>query len=261
MFPAAIDRYRVFEKVLRMERRHRRRLGQAALAQRAEVSQATISNLETLATAHQDAHRGVRRDILLRVLTRELLLEQERIDTLLWLDGGTPLTADELRRYVHDYLLQAQPRHYTSAELRQQGLARLRETLSHAMPPAMPHRATVDIIFVGRDDEQSRIHALETVLQMESLPGQRLMVTKHPSYLAHPPEAYQREEFIPPVIASATGRQAIHALNAQRRVVFLRHLELYGERSIHPRTSLERYVRQDGSHYLPLEQRRQHVRH
>lgn len=257
MFPAAIDRDRILEKVLYMERKHRHRLGQVELAQRAGVSQATISNLETSATACQDARRAVRRDAILRVLTQGLALEQERIDAILWLHDGAPLTADDIARYVHDYLPQASPRHYTQADLRQQALALLREVFHAYASHDSRHRATVDIVFVR--DEPSRIRALQAILQMESLPGQRLMVKRYPSYLVHPPAAYHSAAFIPPVIASPDGRQAVCTLNAQRHETFLCHLERYGERSIHHRASLERYVRQDMPHYLPLEQRRQHI--
>ena len=259
MFPTTIDRHRILGKVLRMERRHRRGLGQAALAQRVGVSQTTISNLETSATACQDARRTVCRDAILRVLTQGLALEQERLDAILWLYDGTPLTAGEIARYGRAYLPRASLKHYTHADLRQQVLALLGETLHAFAPHTSCHRATVDIVCVG--DEPSLLHALKAILQMESLPGQRLMVKRHPSSLVHPPAAYQGEGFAPPVIASTTGRRALRTLHAQRRETFLHHLALYGERSMHHRASLERYVRQDIPHYLPLEQRRQHIHH
>jgi transcriptional regulator with XRE-family HTH domain len=259
MFPAAIDRDRLLEKVLRMARRHRHRLGQAVLARRAGVSQATISNLETIATARQDGRRWVRRDIFLRVLLRGLALDQECIDTLLWLYDGTPLTADEIARCVHLYLPQAHRKHYTAAEFRQQVLALLIETHQALTAPEARPPASVDVVFVT--DEVSRIRALQTILHMESLPGQRLVVQKYPSFLGYPHATYHSETFMPPAITSTAGRQAIRALHAQRCETFLHHLELYGERSIHHRTSLERYAHQHILHYLSLRQRRQHLRH
>jgi hypothetical protein len=87
------------------------------------------------------------------------------------------------------------------------------------------------------------------------------VVQQYPSFLGYPRTAYHSKPAIPPGVTSATGRQAIQALQAQRCETFLHHLGLYGERSIHHRTSLERYVRQHIPHYLSLRQRRQHIRH
>jgi hypothetical protein len=203
---------------------------------------------------------------MLRVLTQGLALEQERIDALLWLYDGTPLSADDIARYVHAYLPQAAPRHYTPADLRQHVLALLQEVLHACVLPSSCHRATVDMVFVK--DEPSQVQALQAMLQMESLPGQRLLIKRLPSYLAHPSTAYHGETFIPPVVVSSPfitatdeGCQAVHTLNMKRHEVFLSSLEAYGERSIHHRASLERYVRQDTPHYLSVRQRRQHIQH
>jgi hypothetical protein len=87
------------------------------------------------------------------------------------------------------------------------------------------------------------------------------VVQKYPSFLGYPHTAYHSETFIPSVVTSTTGRQTVRALHAQRCETFLHHLELYGERSIHHRASLEQYVRQNIPHCLSLQQRRQHLRY
>jgi hypothetical protein len=108
----------------------------------------------------------------------------------------------------------------------------LKEVLDDLGTGDAPWQATVGIIF-SRGNKRDPIKALQALLRMESLPGQRLVMVKYPSYLAHPPEAYQGEALVPPNILSKDGRHAVCSINTRRRETFIHHLTLYGVRSIH----------------------------
>ncbi|RMF84969.1 MAG: hypothetical protein D6736_18260 [Nitrospinota bacterium] len=266
MYPAEVDRYRLIQKLVRQARATyhvaetgQRGIDQTALAIAARVSQATISNLENLEKAVTSRRRRVSREELIRVLTWGLELEQAWIDAILWLYDGEPLNEDEIRRYVRGYLPEAAPAKYTTTELRRLVLCLLQEALSaHDQSPRV-QPVTVKLIFSG--DERAILEADEALLQMERLPGQSLLVSEYPSHLTHPPEAHKSGELVGSRFITDALRQQWLSVNWKRVETFYHNLELYGQRSIHCKASVQRYLQRDFSHRLTLEQRRRQIAH
>lgn len=262
MYPHAVDRYRILQKLLRTSRETLRLPGntrpginQTTLAKKARVSQATISMLENLEQLADTPNRHVSRETLLKVLTWGLELPPTTLDPLLWLYDGEQLREDELRHYVRSYLPGAVVQPYTDAAvptLRQRVLALLRHALTSN--PILQHTA-VDVVF-AMGEEQDQLRGLQAIAMLEALPGLRLVVTRYPSLLTHPPATYQSDELVPPNVQTADVWQAIRALNAQRQALFLEHLEHYGERRLLYKPALEDYARLEGCHYLSVPRRR-----
>jgi transcriptional regulator with XRE-family HTH domain len=112
MYPHPVDRFRLIQRLATSARTSYRPsrsginqvgISQEALARRASVSQATVSNIENLEKTVGSASRRVRREDLLKVLTWGLELDSNHIDAILWLFDGEALREDEIRRYVRGY--------------------------------------------------------------------------------------------------------------------------------------------------------------
>jgi len=261
MYPHEVDRYRIMQKLVRIARMTNASEKQTALAQRARVKQSTISNLENLEHTLISPKRHVTRENLLKVLTWGLELEQEKLDTILWLYDGETLREDEIRRYVRGYLTEASPKTYNYNALCRRVFDYLREQLKCFGSSDVPHHATVDIIF-STGDEHDQLKVLQMLYQLEEIPGQLLKVSRYPSYVTHPPEAYQTGELIPPNVTSENVRREARSINIERQKMFIRHLSLYGERHILSKSDLEKYfLNKEHHHYLSLEQRYKQIQH
>ncbi len=266
LYPAELDRYRIIQKLIRTARATYRILetgqqgiDQIALAGMAKVSQATLSNLENLERSVESRKRRVSREELLRVLTWGLALSPERINALLWLYDGELLTEDEIRRYIRGYCPHAQPLHPTTQELRRQVYSLLHEALDYSIETTRGQPVMVKIIFSG--DERAILEADEELLHLERIPGQVLLVTEYPSHLTHPPAAHKSGELTSAHLTTDAIRQEWLSLNWKRLEAFIANLEQYGQRSIHCKPSLQKYLSKDFTHRLSLEQRRRHIEH
>ncbi|MCI0528750.1 MAG: hypothetical protein L0Y56_15030, partial [Nitrospira sp.] len=265
MYPARIDRYRIIEKLIRWAREtyHISETGQqgikqTALAERARVSQTVVSNIENLVQSLTSAKRSPNREEFVKVLTWGLELDQEKVDALLWLYDGIPLTEDEIRCYVRGYLPQTTVKHYTLQELRSMILRELEGVLMYHAGSNRIQTVTVRMIPFG--DEGDELKAYEELIQMERLPGQSLVVMEHPSHLTNPPEMQRSGELTRLPVITDEGRQKWLALNEERVATFLTNLATYGERSIHCKSSLKTYVGKETPHTM-REQRRKQIRH
>src|SRR5205085_1465084 len=56
-------------------------------------------------------------------------------------------------------------------------------------------------------------------------------------------------------------KQEQRAITDERRAIFLKHLESFGERSIHPLQSLSGYLKKNCASRLSFNERREHVEH
>jgi len=261
MYPHKVDRYRIIQKLVRIARMTNASEKQTALAARAAVKQSTISNIENLEYTLTSPRRHVTRENLLKVLTWGLQLEQEKLDTILWLYDGEPLREDESRRYVRGYLPEASPKTYNYNTLCRSVFDYLREQLKCFGSSDVPHRATVDILF-STGDQHDQLKLLKMLYKLEGIPGMLLKGSKYPSYVTHPPEACQTGELIPPNVTSDEVRREALSINIERQEMFIRHLDLYGERHILSKSDLEKYfLSQEQRHYLTLEQRHKQIQH
>jgi transcriptional regulator with XRE-family HTH domain len=266
MYPHPVDRFRFIQRLATSARLAYRPgrpgmeqcgISQEALARRATVSQATVSNIENLEKTIHSSSRRVRREDFLKVLTWGLEMVTEDIDALLWLFDGEPLREDEIRRYVRGYQPQAARRRVDEAMLRQRVLDRLRAAIDRAFEPESCQTAAVRV-FSG--DERGRIAVDRALYELEHLPGQRLLATALPTSVALV-QTCQRadrdalDELLPPDLPPESRHRM------QDRVdIHLYNLENYGERSIHSKPSLERYLSADSPHRLSLEHRRAYIR-
>jgi transcriptional regulator with XRE-family HTH domain len=266
MYPHPVDRYRLIQRLAtsaRVTYRPGRRgmeqsgISQEALARRANVSQATVSNIENLEKTIHSSSRRVRREDLLKVLTWGLEMPAEDLDALLWLFDGEPLREDEIRRYVRGYQPQAARTRAVEAHLRQRVLDLLRAAINRTFEPESSQTATVRV-FSG--DERGRVAVDRALHALEHLPGQRLLATALPTGVAllelcQASDRRGSDDLLPPDLPLESRQRA------QERVDnFLTNMDLYGERSIHSMPSLEHYLAAGAPHRLSLEDRRGHIR-
>jgi len=250
MYPHVVDRYRIIQKLVRLEREGHRNsgirqqgLGQQALARASRVSQATVSNIENLETSVENPRRRVSRMELLRVLAWGLNLEQGRIDAVLWFYDGCPLAEEEVDIIARKGL-SAAPECYREEELRTITLDWIEELLQH--PRHSEVAGSSDIIAIGNAHNNQL--AVKALLAVESRPGQRMLEMRYPSFLSLPPCAY-------PASAEADECMAqFRALNDLR----LTQLQLYGERSIHHTFCIKNYI-DSGPEALGRNQRRAQI--
>ncbi len=261
LYPAKIDRYWIIEKLVRGARQTYREVGikQTDLAQRADVPQSTISNLENLAKTFEDPRRCPNREELLKVLTWGLELQQEHLDTLLWLYDGQPLTEQEIRPYVRGYIPKAVPKNYCFTELRRLVLEHLKEMLISSTRSDRIKILPVRIIPFG--EEAMELETYEELLQLEQIPGQSLVIMGRPSCLVHSKERHASGELCRFPVTTPEGRQRWLEINQRRVECFFDNLTNYGERSIHSKPVLRNYL--TGKHLSDTEreQRREQIQH
>lgn len=248
MYPHVVDRYRMIQKLVRLEREghwnseiRQRGLGQQALARASRVSQATVSNIENLEVSLENSRRRVSRMELLRVLAWGLKLEQGRIDALIWFYDGCLLSEEEVHILAGGGL-QAAPERYKEEELRTIILDWIQELLQH--PRRLEADGSSQIIPIG--NAHNNQFAINELLAVESRPGQRMLEMRYPSFMSLSPGAYP---------AGADGFMAqFRALNDLR----LSQIQQYGERSIHHTFCIESYI-DNGPQALGRNQRRAQI--
>jgi transcriptional regulator with XRE-family HTH domain len=266
MYPHPVDRFRLIQRLVASARAAYRPsrpsidqcgISQEALARRAMVSQATVSNIENLEKTIDAPNRRVRREDLLRVLTWGLEMAPEDIDALLWLFDGDPLRDDEIRRYVRGYQPRASRQRYTVDQLRQRVLDLVRSAIDRALGPERSWNATVRV-FTG--DDRGRVAANQALRELDQLPGHRLLAT------ALPPSIRLLQflnlhgyEDPKPILDTGIMESSTYSIS-DRLNTFLYGVQRYGERGIHSRRSLEEYLSPNTPHRLSLEQRRAHIR-
>jgi hypothetical protein len=262
MYPHAVDRLRIFQFLIRYARTHGTTIGggtkvlQKSLAKRAGVSQSTASRLENLVAENGTIQPLAARETVIGLLTHGMQLPQGRIDALLWLWDGEPLDENELRRYLGGYHQGARTRTYTADDLRGSILNMLDEALVSSINP---YDARVTIRFSM--DEKARLAEQKEMLQWELQPGFRISATRFPSSLSCPQEPFAARELTPHSITTEEGKKAFQAIYQQRQAAFIRNLNEYGERCMHSRHDLRRYLTEDDAHDSSLAFRRRHFEH
>lgn len=260
MFPHRFDRYRVLGYIVRQFRRKHLRLSQTKLAEIVGCSQPTISNLENpqpLSNAAVEGHWPVTRDVFTKIATQGLRFSRQDINALLWLIEGEdfkPLGADDFidAPIVFDYT----PEPQNPAVLHAHALGLLQRAVELAKPGDK-----MGVRMLTGWEEEHQVTFRRELWNMEKKPGQRLLISKYPSYLTYPEEVIEQINRSRNSTLSAAAQQQISRLNARRRRLFDGNLKEYGERCIHSTTTIERYLRPGLKHPLDDAGRKAHLLH
>jgi len=251
-YHAEYDRYRIIELAYDMER-HRAQLTHEEIAARApflSASQsATIAHLTR--TVNDPRHRIQRRTILV-ALTWGLRLPRWKVDVLLDLFSGQPLTESEATHFLSSYHSEqygAGPAGEPDGDADRvpRALRLLRENLRWRWPDDGPVQAAVKFYSAEPSRE---IEIVRQVHAMEARAGMRLIVTEAPSNLTDPPTEYAawlRSEILsrqPDALALMPEEQLLERfeLATQRHAQFLLNLREYGEAVIHSLPYLQQMV-------------------
>jgi hypothetical protein len=275
MYPHAIDRLRVMSFLLRSWRYslpHKTAekvciCTQAKLATNAGFKNGDIiSDLESLNNLARCALRGeppVARETFIKVLNFGLRRSQKDIDAVLWLYEGEsfmPLQENEVSDEKSPLKIAQSNQYRNGTELRSHIIDLITKALRVFIPNPKKDDAKVQMIF--ELDQVLGIESDQALLEIESNPGQRLTVTKYPSYLTYPPDIYDYGKWRASYEQlSDEGKQKRREVSDKRRRVFLQHLQVYGERSIHSKGSLSRYLQPECKHRLSYQQRIKQVKH
>ncbi len=269
MFPHEFDRYRIMGFLLRQAResmrlggRTPRKITQKELAKRVNVSQASISNLEgfdRLATFAVSANKPTTRETLIRVATIGLNLRQQDVEVILWLFDGEkfrPLREEEIR-YCQAYDKRAYVGQYHDpVKLREHALRIIDRRLAKKHIKG-PRSVETRIITDWSEDSQLEFH--DELRRMEEGQGQRMMFAKYPSVLTYPHSLQGQSSSTVDSDLSQEKQEIASAINDQRRENFIKNLRVYGERCIHSRPSLVRYLSVGIKHRLKLDQRKEQI--
>lgn len=269
MSPHEFDRYRIMGYLLRQAResmrlggRMPRKITQKDLAKRVDVSQTSISNLEgfdRLATFAGSVNKPTTRETLIKVATTGLNLRQHDVEMLLWLFDGEdfqPLKEWEIRSCQaydkHAYV----GRYDDPVELREHTLFLIDKWLTkkHIKGPR-----SVEARIITDWSEASQLEFRDELRRMEEGSGQRMMFTKYPSLLTYPHSLRGQSNSTDDLNPSEETREAASTLTDQRREIFIKNLGVYGERCIHSRPSLLRYLSDSIEHRLNMNQRREQI--
>src|ERR1051325_112783 len=284
MYPHKFDRYRLMGYIMRQLRKSQG-LSQQGLAEQIMSRQSLpggrkptprstlqrrishIENFEHLEETAFEAQRPVAREMFLDTASEGLALTPLEIETLLWLIEGDefqPLAVAELA--VHPAIGGHDTFRCEEQEWRSHSLAlleravRLARQREHAAAGAGSGAGTIagQVRMLTGWEEAHQVRFRDELLAIESKPGQRLLISKYPSLLAYPGDAFVHID-LDEWLMSPSGLEQIKGITDRRRHVFRSNLRQFGERHIHSRESLKRYVAEGFSHPLSAPERRRHI--
>ena len=114
----------------------------------------------------------------------------------------------------------------------------------------------VNVAMLTEWGENHQLVLRRELLNVDRKPGQRLLVSKYPTYLACSQKVHEE---IYKSARSEENRKEFQGITNKRKRLFLKNLKTYGERSIHSVESLRRYLKKSFSHEFSYEQRRAHL--
>jgi hypothetical protein len=252
---SAYDRYRLIELVFERERKAAG-LTHEQLADRCDspyVRPYHLTTLQHLTRTLRDPQHRLDRVRILMALTWGLQLPKWKVDLVLALFDGRPLSADECRRYLSSYSAEQSwaavgPEAYEREGLRRDALRALGESLSGLWPSSGPTPVTVSIA-PGAGADSWLVHASVT-LALESEPGMRLVVKAEPSSVTDPPPD-DFDEWVHRLGTADAGSvsleqlQQIYTLMRRRHETWLARVEEHGQTAIHSRPALQRLLSND----------------
>ena len=260
MYPHAIDRLRVAHFILRAWREELG-INQQELADNSHRDNGIVSQfmginyLEDVALGvidnkTQKPKKLETRDTALRVLIRGLKRSQKDIDALLWLYYGEPfkpVDIDEigftLRGVDKPPKIRQANQYKDDVDLRKHVTDLLLDALRTLIPDPIK-KSQVQMIF----DFPESVHAAsqKALFNFDNLPGQRILVTRYPSYMKFPLHIYDYSKWRGSSMQMSDKEKQSHRLIiGKRRELILQHLKEYGERNIHPKRSLINYLQPD----------------
>lgn len=260
MFLHSIDRYRVIEKIIKKARltypnNNGCRVSQQSLASKIGISHATINRLEHLARSADNPKCAVSRRELIKIVTTGLNLRQEDADTILWLYDGLVLTMDEIYDYVIGYIPAASHGIYSYEELMSNTIRLLRESMAVYEAQCASVTQVENIVTT---DVHTLIYSIKMILEVEKIKGHATLVSKHPPFLIRDAgwlKIYRVKDI------SGQVRDKIVRLHEERQKVFMDYMRVYGYRSIHQRSCVERYLCNDYPYAgIPISERQAHIR-
>lgn len=232
---------------------------QGAVAKRARdrtnlsIYQPVVANLERLEVSVDQRARRVARPQLLAILRWGLDLDRDRIDSLAWLYDGQPLTPDEAAQHRCEGLEGTAD----TTRLRQLVLQQLREGQEERFSKSGKLKADATILSGSSRD---RLSGSQVTLELEEEPGQRLFVSGAPSHLVNPREWLLSDRATTHGEEDVVRRERALGITRRRCEIFYDHLKVYGERSIHSKAVLERYLQEEAPRSNPLELRRAQIK-
>lgn len=269
MFPHEFDRYRIMGFLLRQARKsirlpgpRRREMTQKELAKRVNVSQGTISNLEgfdRLETFAGTVNKPTTRDNLLNVLTTGLRLRQQDIEVILWLFDGEEfqsLKGWEVQRFLGYDEHAAVGQYEDPAQRRAHALSLIGRWLARKHGKGS---RDVSARIISDWSEASQLEFRDELRRVEEGPGQRMVFAQYPSLLTYPRSLRGQGNSMDNANPSEQRREEAAAIIDRRREVFIKNLGEYGERCVHSRSSLLRYLSGSIEHRLGRRERREQV--
>ena len=262
MFPAEIDRFRLFEHIIDWKiKTFRKKDGTIGITQTDLVRRTNIKNQETAShlthlskaacdppgtkLSESKAKRRPGRQTCVQIMTWGLELPLITVDALLWLYGQPPLDHEEIRHYVTSYTRKGiGPKTFTSQQLRTHVLHLLRGALNHSFRSSASRLGEVQLFSQDESVEG------ETVLRyMESEPGVQLLVTEYPSLIflseKFAMEKYQRLQRLGHI--SESQKAELIDCHKTRRIQFIHTIETYGVQAMFCRPSLVAFFQRHAS--------------
>lgn len=280
MISNELDRFRLIEKIVRDARLHfpddaRAPGKQSVVATRARVAVGTVNNVENITKSleeHTGAGRSVSRRTLISVLLNGLRFDALRLDAILWLFDGQPMSRAEIELFQPheqvnsggDSFVQrpvSTDRYVDDEILRNAVLNQLRTIVNRTFETD------------GIRDGQVRMYSAEptgrlasntALLRLEELPGQMLTVSEVPSLVTFTPYLLDDDTGLCNRFKNPEyGLQASDVFRARARA-FQERLSTYGRRSIHSWPGIQQYVLDQSIvsrtvRDLSLDQRRKHI--
>ena len=244
------DRFRLIELIFERERKAQG-LTHQKLAERCDTPYIRVyhlTSIQNLARTIGDPRHQSDRTRILMALTWGLQLPKWKVDLLLALFDGSPLSPVELQRYLSTY-----DQRDTADDAETYTSADFRGAVLRAMGEFRDPDTDLASVKVSISDARlgSALRRARASFEVESQPGMRLHVKAAPASHTTPPPSF--EEWVrsfsndePETESSSEPdlREA-YAIQCQRYRVALDHLEAYGQVAIHARPTLQSWLRQE----------------
>ncbi|HEV7747800.1 MAG TPA: hypothetical protein VGO56_22560 [Pyrinomonadaceae bacterium] len=262
--PHRYDRYRLIALVLDHQKKLIPQLSQLKLEDLTHLDQSTISRLLSKSVLGEKGRRNskLKRESLLALTRSGLKMDQYQASLMLWLSEG-----EDFKPW--------RDKEFLDLQLTPPTLEEKRAANALSFDPWQTHMALIDLLerICLADRESTYWYPVETQLlqgnsaahhlalfqklkAMESLPGQRMLVSKYPSVLIST-DAGAGGELL--AETSETVRGELRQIMTERQKILRQNLYRYGERAIHSVLSLKRFVSAEFSHPIPLTERKNRV--
>jgi hypothetical protein len=119
--------------------------------------------------------------------------------------------------------------------------------------------ANVSILFEANEEEYYRTN--EEIVKINSMVGQRLLLTALPSLSTFPPHLITQGASLGSFVITDAARKRHIQMSLNSQKAFLDHLRWFGERSIHHKESIEDYFTNEDLYNIPLTYRREQLQY